>query len=102
MIITNFADCLRHISPALWRRNHPGRTRGGFALLELGFFAPNLSKLGEGGWFPLTLGAGIFLMLTTWKRRQPGRVTNASDRHSHERLHSPARMYRMWRAQRSI
>ncbi len=40
---------------------------GAFTLLELGFFASNLTKLGEGGWFPLTLGAGIFLMLTTWK-----------------------------------
>jgi len=40
---------------------------GAFTLLELGFFTSNLSKLGEGGWFPLTLGAGIFLMLTTWK-----------------------------------
>jgi len=39
-----------------------------FGLLELGFFASNLTKLGEGGWFPLTLGAAIFLMLTTWKR----------------------------------
>ncbi|MDE2593027.1 MAG: KUP/HAK/KT family potassium transporter, partial [Burkholderiales bacterium] len=39
----------------------------GFTLLEIGFFASNLSKLGEGGWFPLTLGAAIFLMLTTWK-----------------------------------
>ncbi len=40
---------------------------GAFTLLEIGFFASNLSKLGEGGWFPLTLGAAIFLMLTTWK-----------------------------------
>jgi KUP system potassium uptake protein len=40
---------------------------GAFTLLEIGFFTSNLSKLGEGGWFPLTLGAGIFLMLTTWK-----------------------------------
>jgi KUP system potassium uptake protein len=39
-----------------------------FGVLELGFFASNLTKLGEGGWFPLTLGAAIFLMLTTWKR----------------------------------
>ncbi|HET8694859.1 MAG TPA: potassium transporter Kup [Aquabacterium sp.] len=39
----------------------------GFTVLELGFFASNLSKLGEGGWFPLTLGGFIFLMLTTWK-----------------------------------
>ncbi|MGC4061405.1 MAG: potassium transporter Kup [Aquabacterium sp.] len=40
---------------------------GAFTLLELGFFTSNLSKLGEGGWFPITLGALIFLMLTTWK-----------------------------------
>ncbi len=40
---------------------------GVFTLLELGFFASNLSKLGEGGWFPLSLGGLIFLMLTTWK-----------------------------------
>jgi len=40
---------------------------GVFTLLELGFFASNLSKLGDGGWFPLTLGGLIFLLLTTWK-----------------------------------
>jgi KUP system potassium uptake protein len=40
---------------------------GAFTLLEIGFFASNLSKLGEGGWFPLTLGGFIFLALTTWK-----------------------------------
>ncbi|MEY4763562.1 MAG: hypothetical protein RI907_235 [Pseudomonadota bacterium] len=40
---------------------------GLLGLLEAGFFASNLSKLGEGGWFPLSLGAFIFLMLTTWK-----------------------------------
>ena len=40
---------------------------GLFTLLELGFFLSNLNKLGEGGWFPLTLGGLIFLMLTTWK-----------------------------------
>jgi KUP system potassium uptake protein len=40
---------------------------GLFTALEMGFFLSNLSKLGEGGWFPLTLGGLIFLMLTTWK-----------------------------------
>lgn len=38
-----------------------------FAVLELGFFASNLTKIGEGGWFPITLGAALYLMLTTWK-----------------------------------
>ena len=40
----------------------------GFALLECSFFASNLTKFAHGGWFPLVLGAVIFLLLTTWKR----------------------------------
>ena len=38
-----------------------------FGLLETSFFASNLTKLGEGGWMPMALGAAIFLLLTTWK-----------------------------------
>ncbi len=38
-----------------------------FALLEIAFFASNLTKLGQGGWFPLTMGALIFIALTTWR-----------------------------------
>lgn len=36
--------------------------------LELCFFAANLTKLDDGGWFPLLLGAGIFAALSTWKQ----------------------------------
>ncbi len=38
-----------------------------FALLEVAFFASNLTKLGQGGWFPLTIGTLIFIALTTWR-----------------------------------
>jgi len=38
-----------------------------FALLEVGFFASNLTKIAAGGWFPMLLGAFIFIALTTWK-----------------------------------
>lgn len=38
-----------------------------FAVLEIGFFASNLTKLEQGGWLPLTLGAIIFIALTTWR-----------------------------------
>jgi KUP system potassium uptake protein len=41
---------------------------GLFAALELLFFGSNLTKFMHGGWMPLTLGLGIFVMLTTWKR----------------------------------
>ncbi|BAL23975.1 potassium transporter Kup [Azoarcus sp. KH32C] len=38
-----------------------------FALLECAFFASNLTKIAAGGWFPMLLGAFIFIALTTWK-----------------------------------
>ena len=39
-----------------------------FLLLELSFFTSNLAKIADRGWFPLVLGAAIFLMLMTWKK----------------------------------
>jgi KUP system potassium uptake protein len=39
-----------------------------FGVLESLFLASNLSKLSEGGWFPLLMGLALFTMLTTWKR----------------------------------
>jgi KUP system potassium uptake protein len=37
-------------------------------LFEIFFFSSNLSKIGHGGWMPVTLGIIIFTLLTTWKR----------------------------------
>jgi KUP system potassium uptake protein len=39
-----------------------------FILVELTFFAANLTKLLSGGWFPLIVGAIFFTILTTWHR----------------------------------
>ena len=39
-----------------------------FGLLEMLFLGSNLTKIAQGGWMPLVLGAVIFAMLTTWKR----------------------------------
>ena len=39
-----------------------------FGILEVSFFASNLTKIADGGWFPLLLGSAIFLMLMTWKK----------------------------------
>jgi KUP system potassium uptake protein len=39
-----------------------------FGVLELCFFSSNLTKIADGGWFPLALGGVIFLLLVTWKR----------------------------------
>ncbi len=41
---------------------------GVFLVVELLFFASNLTKFMAGGWLPMMLGAALFTMLTTWKR----------------------------------
>ncbi len=41
---------------------------GFFLLIDAAFFSANLVKFVEGGWFPLVLGALIFVLMTTWKR----------------------------------
>ena len=40
---------------------------GFFFLVDLAFFSSNLLKFAEGGWFPLAIGAAIFVLMTTWK-----------------------------------
>jgi KUP system potassium uptake protein len=46
-----------------------------FLVVELGFFGANLVKIPHGGWFPLVIGASMYLLLSTWKR---GRALLAS------------------------
>jgi KUP system potassium uptake protein len=40
---------------------------GVFLVLDTAFFGANLLKIAEGGWLPLTLGAVIFFIMTTWR-----------------------------------
>ncbi|MBW7901693.1 MAG: potassium transporter Kup [Rhodocyclaceae bacterium] len=39
-----------------------------FLSVELVFLAANVLKIPDGGWFPLVAGAGVFVLMTTWKR----------------------------------
>src|ERR1700712_4412454 len=39
-----------------------------FLFLDLTFLAANLLKVLEGGWVPLALGAGLILLMYTWRR----------------------------------
>jgi KUP system potassium uptake protein len=36
--------------------------------IDYSFFSANLVKLGDGGWFPLAVGLGMFIIMTTWWR----------------------------------
>ena len=48
----------------LWR---VGLVAGAFLTVDLAFFGANLVKFADGGWFPLVLAAGVFMLMTTWK-----------------------------------
>ena len=40
---------------------------GFFLVVDVLFFASNLLKLGDGGWFPLFIGGAVFILMQTWK-----------------------------------
>jgi KUP system potassium uptake protein len=40
---------------------------GIFFLVDVTFWASNLLKLPQGGWFPVAIGGGVFALMMTWK-----------------------------------
>jgi KUP system potassium uptake protein len=46
-----------------------------FLLIECAFFGANIIKIAQGGWFPLVIGALLYIALSTWKK---GRTLLAS------------------------
>ena len=51
-----------------WNKLWAGLLVGLFFLVDGLFFAANLTKIPDGGWFPLLVGLVIAIMLTTWAR----------------------------------
>ena len=51
-----------------WKWSWPlaGLVTGLFLMLDLSFFGANVLKIPHGGWLPLVLGAGLFLLMATW------------------------------------
>ncbi len=49
----------------LWRT---ALVAGGFLVIDLAFATANLTKFRQGGWVPLAIAAGLFLLMTTWNR----------------------------------
>ena len=41
---------------------------GLFLFVDLAFFAANLVKFKDGGWFPIVVAIGVFVLMSTWKR----------------------------------
>jgi len=51
-----------------------------FLIIDLAFFGANAMKIHHGGWFPLAIGLGVFVVMTTWwrGRRELSRVMDAN------------------------
>lgn len=51
-----------------WSGLVAGTLSGLFFLVDLSFFGANLSKIFHGAWFPLVIGALVFMLMLTWKQ----------------------------------
>jgi len=51
-----------------WSLTRAALVCGVFLGVEVVFFAANALKIPHGGWVPLAIAAGLFLLMTTWKR----------------------------------
>jgi KUP system potassium uptake protein len=51
-----------------WNRWLAGLFIGTFLVIDGAYFTANLTKIPDGGWFPLAVGLFAFTMLTTWAR----------------------------------
>jgi KUP system potassium uptake protein len=51
-----------------WRWSAPSAlaVSAAFLTVDIAFFSANLLKIAEGGWVPLTFGALVFVIMTTW------------------------------------
>ena len=68
MAITTILTCL--VAYRLWHWNIVAVWTAAIVLLtiDLAFLGANALKIVHGGWFPLLLGLGLFVIMTTWKR----------------------------------
>lgn len=68
MTITTILACtvaLRHWN---WGVIKTGLVFVFFFSIDFAFLGANFAKIANGGWFPLTIGAVVFTLMTTWKR----------------------------------
>jgi KUP system potassium uptake protein len=68
MIITTVLTCI--VAKRLWNWKLPALVVVFFSLLVVDsvFLSANSLKIHQGGWFPLAIGALVFLLMTTWKK----------------------------------
>ena len=67
MVITTVLTCT--VAYSLWRWNAlaVASVLVLFLAVDLVFLTANFTKIHDGGWFPLTMGAIVFTLMTTWR-----------------------------------
>ena len=66
-----------------------------FFIVDLSYFSANIVKIFDGGWFPVLIGAVVFMLMMTWKqgrrlmRAAPARRRDRPARLPGVRVHQP-------------
>lgn len=68
MLIDTFLLVVVLISLWKWNKFAAGVLIALFLLVDLAYFSANLTKVPDGGWFPLLIGLIAFTLLTTWAK----------------------------------
>jgi KUP system potassium uptake protein len=68
MLIDTFLLAALVSSVWTWKASRTVPLLGLFVIVDLVFFGATLTKVPDGGWFPLLVGAAAFVLLTTWAR----------------------------------
>jgi KUP system potassium uptake protein len=68
MLITTLLTMILASSRWRWSKTKTCLTLGAFLIIDIVFFSVNTVKVHEGGWFPLTIAAIVWLIIDTWKK----------------------------------
>ena len=67
MLITTILFGMLLVYSWNWSRPKALAVCGFFLVIEITFFSANIVKVFKGGWFPLVVGAAVYLLMSTWK-----------------------------------
>lgn len=68
MVISTILACTVAFDRWHWKWYYVAGVLSFLLTIDLSYFVANLSKIADGGWFPLTLGAVMFTLMTTWRK----------------------------------
>jgi KUP system potassium uptake protein len=68
MVITSILFYILARTVWNWSAALAGTLAAFFLVMDVGFWTANALKIPQGGWFPVLIAAGVFLLMMTWKR----------------------------------